>query len=335
MKNYHSIIKRAAVCLSAVLLLMSILFCTVSCTQKQVYTSTYFDAFDTVLTLHILSDSRKDAEIHAKAIHDIVLDMHRQFDIYHTYDGMSNLKTVNDAAGSGIPISVSRDVIELLLLGNRMYEETEGRVNIAMGAVLSIWHTYRQKGETLPPMQELQDAAVSCNIEKMVIDETNSTVMLLDPAMSLDVGAIAKGYVAQVVLSYARANGVDHMLFDLGGHILALGTRQGGKPWQIGIRDPYGGGVYTTLSITDASVVSSGIDQRFYVVDGQAYHHLIDTTTLMPATYHAAVSVVVPLTQTKEADGISTALFLMPEAEGKTWMENYSPQTEVIWIPKA
>ncbi len=324
--------RRAAVCLSAVLLLCSLCACLFSCSQRSVYTSTYFDAFDTVMTLHIPADSRQAAEQQAGEIHALVLSLHKQFDIYHTYEGISNLKTVNDSAGTGIPVTVSREIIELLTLGKKMHTLTEGRVNIAMGAVLSLWHDYRTQGKELPPKESLETAALSCDIQNLVIDENASTVMLTDPNASLDVGAIAKGYVANAVLAYAKEKGMDSMLFDLGGHILALGTRNSREAWQVGVRDPYNGGVYKTLTVSDASVVTSGNDQRFYEVEGVRYHHLIDPETLMPAHRHAAVTVVIPLDATAEADGLSTALFLMPREEGEALLTRIAPAGEGIWI---
>ncbi len=326
--------KRAAVCLSAVLLLCSLCACFSSCGERAVYTSTYFDAFDTVMTLHIPAESREAAEAQAEEIHEIVVSLHRQFDIYHTYEGMNNLKTVNDSAGTGSPVTVSREIIELLTLGQEMYALTDGRVNIAMGAVLSLWHTYRTEGAALPPQDELENAALSCDMQSLVIDEENVTVMLADPRAALDVGAIAKGYVANAVLAYAKEAGIDSLLFDLGGHILALGMRNSREAWQVGVRDPHNGSVYTTLNVSDASVVTSGNDQRFYEVEGIRYHHLIDPQTLMPAHYHASVTVVIPLDATAEADGLSTALFLMPRREGERLLASVSPAGEGIWIPE-
>lgn len=325
--------RRAAVCLSAVLLLCSVCACFSACSQRSVYTSTYFDAFDTVMTLHIPADSRQAAEQQAEKIHELVLTLHRQFDIYHTYEGINNLKTVNDSAGTGVPVTVSREIIELLTLGKKMHTLTNGRVNIAMGAVLSLWRDCRSEGERIPTADELESAAKFCDIQSLVIDEQASTVMLTAHHASLDVGAIAKGYVANAVLAYAKENGIDSMLFDLGGHILALGTRNGREAWEVGVRDPHNGSVYTTLIVSDASVVTSGNDQRFYEIEGVRYHHLIDPETLMPAELHASVTVVVPLDATAEADGLSTALFLMPREEGERLLSSISPAGEGIWIP--
>lgn len=113
------------------------------------YTASYMDVFDTVLTLRIASTSRTAADNAAAAVHARMLELHREFDIYHDWAGMNNLKTVNDHAGDGKPIPVSEDILNLLELGRVAFDFSGGQVNICMGAVLSLWHTARET-ETLP-----------------------------------------------------------------------------------------------------------------------------------------------------------------------------------------
>ena len=152
-----------------------------------------FDAFDTVLTIHVVAKSRADAEKISENIHALAMDLHRLFDIYHTYDDIMNLKTVNDRAGDGTAVHVSKDIINLLLLGQDMYDISGGKVNVCMGAVLSIWHTYRTEGTAIPSANELTAAATHTVPSVLVVDETTSTICLNAPDASLDVGAIAKG----------------------------------------------------------------------------------------------------------------------------------------------
>ncbi len=327
--------KVIARCLSFLILALGVCGGLTSCSRQTVYTSTYFDVFDTVVTLHIVAPTPQKATKTADDIHALVLELHQEFDIYHTYKGKNNLKTINDNAGKATPVPVSTHIIDLLTLGQEIYEASQGKVNIAMGAVLSLWHEHRQKGQSIPTQDALQNANQSCHIEDMVVDKANKTVMLKDANMSLDVGAIAKGYVASKVLTYAKEHQIDSLLMDLGGHILALGEKPDGKSWQVGIRDARDGGVYTTLMVKAASVVTSGNDQRKFEVDGVTYHHIIDPQTLMPANHHASVTVVVPHEHIALADGLSTAAFLMSEKEGKAMLSQISEDIQGIWIPIA
>ncbi len=303
------------------------------CGKPTAYTATYFDTFDTVLNLTVAAKSPEEAQSISRDIHELVLAMHRTLDIYHTYDGMTNLKTLNDRAGDGTPVALPHDAMEVLSLGQEIYEMTNGKVNIAMGAVLRLWHDARTNQTAPPSEQALADAGAHSAMEALVLDKAAGTAMLTDPKASVDVGAIAKGYVAARVQAYAEEQGITGLLFDLGGHILAIGNHPDGNPWRVGIRNPDGGDLYTALEVSDASVVTSGNDQRFYEYEGKVYHHLIDPSTRMPASYHASVTVVIPLTHTAIADGLSTALFLMPEADGDRLLSNHVPNAPCYRIP--
>ena len=131
----------------------------------------------------------------AQAIHDELLECHQLFDIYNDYEGINNLKTVNESAGI-VPVEVDRRIIDLLLDCRDYYRATNGRVNVAMGSVLELWHIARNDSirmpdkAYLPDESALEEAAQHVDFSGVVIDEAASTVFLTDPAMRLDVGAI-------------------------------------------------------------------------------------------------------------------------------------------------
>lgn len=296
------------------------------------YTTTYLDVFDTVLTVTVGASDRAAATAVTTAIHSLVLDLHRQFDIYHTYEGLMNLKTVNDRAGDGTAIPVGDDIIQLLLMGKEIYDLSDGKVNILLGAVLTQWHDCRAAGDRIPDPAALTAALAShCDPDALVIDPTAGTVRITDPAASLDVGAIAKGYAAARIQQYAAEQGITSLLVNLGGHVLAIGRHPDGNPWTVAVRNPADGSTLCTLEVENASVVTSGDDQRTYTVDGVAYHHLIDPATGYPATLHRAVTVLVPLDHTAAADGLSTALFLLPQADGAALTVAYDG-TQALWV---
>lgn len=303
-----------------------------SCSRPAAYTATYLDTFDTVLTVTVGATDRETANRISADIHAIALDLHRKFDIYHTYEGMNNLATVNAAAGKSTPVAVDGDVIALLALGQKVYTLSEGRVNIMLGAVLSQWHDCRTAGDRIPDGEALATAlGEHCAMESLAVDEAAGTVRITDPAASLDVGAIAKSYAAARILAYAREAEVESLLVNLGGHVLAIGSHPDGDPWRVAVRNPADGSVLRTLEVEDASVVTSGDDQRTFTVDGVTYHHLIDPATGYPATHHRSVTLVAPLSLTAEADGISTALFLMTREEGEALLATLTG-AEAIWV---
>ena len=287
-------------------------------------TTTYLDVFDTVTT--VIGDTEA-----AEAIHTQLLRYHQLFDIYHTYDGMNNLKTVNDQAGIA-PVQVDEAIIDLLSDCVDYYHLTDGRVNVVMGSVLQLWHTARTEslenpdGAYIPSPDALAEAAKHTDIGNLVIDRENSTVYLQDAEMSLDVGAVAKGWAAQ----RAAESAPEGVLISMGGNVVATGPKAENTPWTVGIQDPHGTDIRQKLPLSEGAIVTSGDYQRTYTVNGQDYPHIIDPETGMPAMLWSSVTVICP--DSALADALSTALFLMPLEEGSDLARKCG--AEAIFIDK-
>ena len=255
---------------------------------------------------------------------------HRLFDIYHEYDGIVNICTLNRLAGTGA-VKVDTELIEFLEYSISMHALTDGEVNIAMGAVLSVWHEYREEGVALPPEDVLVSASKHCDINKIIIDKENSTVELADSEMSLDVGAIAKGYATEKAAEMLKEQGKNGYVLDIGGNLRVVGTKADGSPWRAGVRNPdFSGDSYIyRFDISDSSAVTSGNYERYYTVNGVNYHHIIDKDTLMPSVHFASVTVLCE--SSALADALSTALFNMTAPKGKALVETLDG-VSVIWV---
>ncbi|HBL84619.1 MAG: thiamine biosynthesis protein ApbE [Clostridiales bacterium GWF2_38_85] len=306
------------------------------------YQAEFLTLFDTVTRIVGYSDSKEEFTELSQSIYDELEIYHQLYDIYNDYDGVNNIKTINDNAGKS-PTIVDSRIIDLLLFAKTQYIKTNGKVNVAFGAVLKIWHDYREQGiddpenAALPQMTELEAAAEHCNIDDVVIDEDASTVYLSDPMMRLDVGAVAKGYATEQVAKHFEAKGVTSLLISVGGNVRAIGSKADGgngntNPWVIGIQNPDKINENTELfsvEISELSVVTSGSYERYYTVDGKQYHHIIDPETLMPAEYCTAVSVI--CRDSGLADAFSTATFNMPVDKAKAFI-NSIDGVEAMWV---
>lgn len=299
--------------------------------QPEQYNATYFDLFDTVTTIVGSAETEEQFRQNAQKLYEELLAYHQLFDIYNEYEGIHNLKTVNDQAGV-CPVTVDREIIKLLLDCKEYCAVTGGKVNAAMGSVLSLWHEARElsiqnpSAARIPDTAALSLAAEHMDFESVVIDETESTVFISDPRTSLDVGAIAKGWAVQRVAAAAP----EGMLISVGGNVCATGPKYSdGTPWIVGIQDPDSNEKYLhTIGITGGAVVTSGDYQRVYTVSGENYHHIIDPETQMPAAYWHSVTVVCP--DSGLADTLSTALFLLPLEEGQALAEKCGAQA--LWL---
>ena len=305
---------------------LALLLCVLllaGCAPKWVqFSVTWTDLFDTVTTVTGFASNREAFNELAEAVYEQLKQYHQLFDIYKEYEGINNLKTVNDAAGKA-PVKVDGAIIQLLSDCVDYYELTEGRVNVALGSVLSLWH-YARETKVLPSDEALREAAQHTNIEKLIIDKDNSTVFIADPDMRLDVGAIAKGWAAQKVAESMYGG----WLLSVGGNVCATGAKRGDQPWTVGVQNPDGGSFLHTIPLSTGSAVTSGDYQRFAEIDGKKYHHIIDPDTLHPSEYWRSVTVVCP--DSGLADALSTALFLLPMDAGQRLLDQC--ESFAMWV---
>ncbi len=318
--------------LCALVLTLSLLLsgCAGAGEEQKQYSATFLTVFDTVTTILGRDVSEAAFTEKAQAVHDELLRYHQLFDIYNEYEGLNNLKTVNDHPGEAV--SVDKAIVDMLLDCKAYYELTGGRVNAAMGSVLRLWHEAREDGlndfanACLPDGEALAQAADHADWDDVLIDEEHLTVTIADPGLRLDVGAIAKGWSVQ----RAAETAPEGLLISVGGNVCATGPKDStGTPWVVGVQDPDGGENYLhTLYLTRGSMVTSGDYQRAYMVDGELYHHIIDPDTLYPGKLWRAVTVVCP--DSGLADALSTALFLLPIEEGQKLLD--ACESTAMWV---
>lgn len=330
---------------AAVLALM-LLFAFGCAPKKELkrYQAEFLTLFNTVTRVVGYAESEEAFRKIAQTVRNQLEEYHQLYDIYNDYEGVSNLKTINDNAGLA-PVVVDARIIDMLEFAKQQCEASGGRVNVALGAVLSIWHDYREVGTDdpenaeLPPMDLLLEAARHTSIDDVVIDRAASTVYLKDPNMRLDCGAIAKGYAAEQVALYLESSGIDNLLLGVGGNIRAIGKKaqpddKGEQRWTIGVQNPDKSSETSELMallIDGLSVVSSGTYERYYTVDGKRYHHVIDPETLMPSAYFDQVTIL--CRDSGLGDALSTAVFNMPLEEGRAYIESIEG-AEALWVLK-
>ncbi len=307
--------KRITAALAVILLLLSLCGCGSSLSR---YESIYTDLFDTDCTFTAYCSSDEEFEEVSAAVYNELSRLDALFDIYDGGEG--SLKELND---TGILENADEDIINLLELGINFYQLSNGKLNIAMGSVLSLWHDARETG-ILPDGEALTEASNHCNITCLMID--GDTVTLGDPDMSIDVGSIAKGYAADIVAEIAESYGLTSFALDLGGNVKTAGEKPTGK-WVIGIQDP-DGGILKTVEVADLSVVTSGDYERYTVIDGVSYSHIIDPDTLYPAEYYRSVTVICE--SSSLGDALSTSLFCMSVEDGKELASEMG--VEVLWV---
>ena len=287
--------------------------------------------FNTVITVISYQKSQEDFDEMMDYVDSEFNRLNQLYDIYYDYPGVNNIKTINDNAGVA-PVKVDKDIISMLKFAKEWHDKSGGRMNIALGSVLKVWHDAREEYDfygtaTLPDIQLLKEKAEHTDINNMIIDEENSTVFLTDSEMRLDVGAVAKGYATEMICD-ALAEKYDNFLMSAGGNVRAHGAPKDDRNrWGIGIENPMvdenwqmlGGNADMAYFNTDMSLVCSGGYQRFMIIDGQRYHHLVDPSTLYPEEVYRGVAILCE--DSGMADALSTTLFLMEPGVAMEFIE--------------
>jgi len=191
----------------------------------------------------------------------------------------SDIWRINHAGGE--PVTVDPRTAGLISSALTFCEQSGGRFDITIGRLSSLWDF--GGSPRIPTETEIEEALKTVDYRNVVVEE--NTVQLLNPNAWIDLGAIAKGYIAQRIAGFLAENGADGALVDLGGDIYALGNRQDGSPWRIAVRKPFGdlNEFIGVVEVSNASVSSSGIYERSFEKDGVLYHHILDLNTGLPA----------------------------------------------------
>lgn len=286
--------------------------------------------FDTVMVIIGYAESQEDFDRHVDIIYTELHHLHQLFDIFNEHPGINNIHTINTNAGIK-PVEVDPIIIELLELSKWAHHYTSGIIDITMGPILNIWRESIE-AQTIPPMENLIAAWDFVNINDVVINEEAKTVFLRRSGMSIDVGAIAKGFATEHVAQKAMQAGLYSFALSFGGNVRVAGaprTEDENGNWRIGISDPDDPDTpRNVVALTHNSVVTSGDYFRFFEADGRRYHHIIDPRTLMPANYHRSVTVIHP--DTAIADILSTAAFILEMDNSQALIEFFG--VEAIWF---
>lgn len=297
------------------------LICT-ACTPVQEPLSRTGFYFNTVITI-TLYDSTDES----------ILD--ECFSLAQTYENRfsktiasSDIWNINHAFGT--PVEVHPDTIEVLQTSLTYAELSEGKIDPTIGTVSKLWDFSDTTHATLPEASVLKEALTHVDYHSVSIQ--NRTVTLTDPEAELDIGFIAKGYIADRIKEYLVSEGVSSAIINLGGNVLTIGVKPDGTPFQVGVQEPFSapGTTALTLPVADCSIVSSGNYERYFTIDNKLYHHILDPNTGYPAETNLN-AVTILSDSSMHGDALSTTCFLLGSVKGMQLIESLE-NTEAVFI---
>ncbi len=265
---------------------------------------------------------------------DSIRDSIDEYDrIFSSYPGGpdSYIRSLNTSAGIE-PIVLHPEALALLRVAKDISLETNNAFALGIDPLVSLWGIGTSTAR-LPSSEEIENALTL--IDPRQIEISHETAFLKKKGMGVDLGGIAKGYIAEQIAEQLKEMDVTRALLDFGGNIVSIGKKEDGSPWRVGIQDPRGGprdimGVYEITA--DTAVVTSGDYERFFEEDGVRYHHVLDSATGYPSDSDL-VSTTIISADAVLADALSTASLVLGSQMGAELQSIY-PNIHIVFISK-
>ncbi|HBR23273.1 MAG TPA: hypothetical protein DD782_01800 [Firmicutes bacterium] len=306
--------------------------CATLPTEQTIY------AMDTFITIKAYGPDASAAVNKAMAVFT-TSDQHM-----NVFDSSSELAMVNAASGQKA-VQVSADTFKVIEAALAMARLTDGAFNPLIGRISGLWKQAEAQNQ-VPDREQIRRALRFTDYRKVILDPSTSTVELTEAGMAFDLGGAAKGYATGAAMERlveppaagdrdrgngGKGNGVRHALINAGGNIVVFGGHPEKRPWNISITHPRNSERFLgTLSINEGAVVTSGDYERFFIQNGERYHHIIDPATGFPATGMQSVSIV--SSDSLQADLLSTAVFVMGVSKGLAFLESHFPEVGAILV---
>lgn len=297
-------IKRGITLLLAALMLLCLSACDEPETLEQ---TTWTNMFGTVISVSAYGGLPKTAQ---SELEMLLYELDADF----SFNSAGSDVTAVNESGSATIETISPATHELINTALALSEKTGGAFDITIGSVMKLWKSGADFC-VLPASGDIAAALTTVGRDKLQLSPGGD--ITLSGGTSIDLGGIAKGYACDAARDKLHALGITSALLDFGGNIYALGLKDDGSEWKIGIASPIIGetGTVCTLSVSDRAVVTSGGYERYFEQNGEYYHHILDPKTGYPAD-SGLLSVTVIADSATLADALSTACFVLGVEDG-------------------
>ena len=242
----------------------------------------------------------------------------------------SEVSRINDLAGTDA-VRVSEDTYAVLKAAEKYHQLSNDAFQITVLPLVELWNIGSDQPQ-VPDATRIDEVKQFCSSRYLELNEVEKTAYLTNSQAGIELGGIAKGYVADEVIKLLKEDGIEHALVSVGGGIQALGGKLDHQPWVIGLENPIDAtrGYFATCEITDGAIVTSGDYQRFMIVDNERYHHLIDCKTGYPVD-NGLASVTIWSSNSIDADALSTAVYVLGIEKGAELI-NSIEDTEALFV---
>lgn len=283
-------------------LILIFIFVTGNHEKVEVEKNSY--ALGTIINLKAIGNKAE------KAITEAIERLNNIDDKMSAFKEYSDISKINSKSGFALE-AINKDTFFVVKKAVEYSKILEGAFDPTIRPLVKLWNIGTNE-ERIPEKGKIEDTLKLVNYNDVILDESNQTIMLKNKEQALDVGGIAKGFAADEVRDIFYKNNIKSALIDLGGNIFALGSKKDGTPWRIGIQNPFKprGEFVGILSVKNKSVVTSGNYERYFMKDGQRFHHILDPKTGYPSK-SKIISATIISDNSIDGDGLSTGVYIL------------------------
>lgn len=296
--------------LPAVCFMLFVVLVSCSLKKESIFRKTRI-LMDTLVTISVVADSEEKAD---SAMEKAFGEVGKLDALLNFFSDKSELSAINRNAGAG-PVRVSPETFEVIEKGVLASTITDGAFDATIGSEIALWDFFKKKR---PDERTIKEKLRLVDYRLVKLSQEESSVGLVKKGMLMDLGAIAKGYAADKAVEELKRKGIKSGLVAVAGDIRAFGLKPDGKPWRVGIRNPRQKGkddeILAMVELRDIAISTSGDYERYFIMDGKRYHHILNPKTGLPAEGCQSVTVIAKDGTT--TDSFSTGIFVLGPEKG-------------------
>ena len=311
------------------LLMMTLVLAVSGCKESPhaVTVKQSLEVMGTLAEVTVVATNSQTAQAAIEAAYTRLEDVNRLMSDYLNDSEIGRLNKLP----AGERLAVSSETFAVLKKAREISLLSGGAFDITCRPLVELWKRAGKKNK-LPDRAAIKKTLARVGFNKLQWDEPTRNISFTVENMQIDLGGIAKGYALDLAAQALKKAGISSGLIDLGGDVLAIGSQADGRTWRIGIQHPFQKGLIAKLALIDRTVATSGNQQRFFIIEGNKYSHIIDPRSGWPAVQATSVTVIAPHGIT--ADTWATAFSILTVEQGKL-LAGKLPNLGVMWVWKS
>lgn len=277
---------------------------------------------DTFVTISIYETDSSSSKNINEILDNCIEKIENYESLFSRTISTSDIYKINNS--NGIPVKVSEDTFELIEKGIYYGDISNGLFDITIARVSELWDFHEDSSPKIPDKTTVESLASHVSYKNIILNKNDMTVVLKDPLCAIDLGGLAKGYIADKIKEYLISENISSALINLGGNIMTIGSKPDHHPFRVGIKKPFSSGeIITDVTLNNNGIATSGIYERYFILNNKTFHHILDPKSGYPVdTDLYSVSVISE--SSIDSDALGTICVLLGKEKASEFIKQFS-----------